>query len=158
MNKKENRSTPRHKKKIKPHQEDRTTIRVGDISGGTGFAIGPGAEANVTQIQGTDSDQISRAFGELRRQLEQLPQGPDKKMAETALTVLEEEAKKGDQASESTVQKWITFLAETAPDVWEVAIDTFINPVKGIGTIFKKVAAKARAARDAPKVQAPKRA
>jgi len=47
------------------------------------------------------------------------------------------------------VNKWINFLAEIAPDVWEVAIDTLSNPIKGIGTAFIKVAGKAKQAKEA---------
>jgi hypothetical protein len=35
-------------------------------------------------------------------------------------------------------------LAIIASDIWEVAIDTFINPIKGLGTIFQKVARRAK--------------
>lgn len=152
MNKKATRNTKR-KKKARPGQEDQASIHVGDISGGTGFAIGRGAKANVTQVRVSSTDQISQAFEPLRGKIKELPEGPEKNIAETAVTVLETEARKGDEAGEDTVRKWMNFLAETAPDAWEVAIDTFTNPIKGIGTVFKKVTDKVRAERNARKAQ-----
>ena len=74
-----------------------------------------------------------------------MPDGPDKSVAENTIKTLEAEARKGEQASESKVQKWMYFLAETAPDAWEVAVDMFTNPIKGVGTVFKKIADKAKA-------------
>lgn len=119
-------------------------IHVGDISGGTGFAIGQGAQAIVTQTSGAAADEIARAFSALHQKVSALPEGLDKSVAQNAVQALEAEAHKGEQAAESQVQKWMNFLAETAPDAWEVAVDMFTNPIKGVGTVFKKIADKAK--------------
>jgi hypothetical protein len=73
------------------------------------------------------------------------PDGPEKTMAQTAVQGLQGEAAKGEQADESKVQKWFTFLAGMAPDIRNVAVDTFTNPIKGLSTVFKKVAERAKA-------------
>jgi hypothetical protein len=130
-------------------------IRVGDISGGVGFAIGPGAQAIVNQVQGVTADEIATAFEALHQKVNAMPNGPDKAIAASAVKTLESEAHKGEQASESQVRKWMNFLAETAPDAWDVAIDTFTNPIKGIGTVFKKIADKAKSERVAKKADQP---
>lgn len=122
-------------------------ISVGDISGGTGIAIGLGAKAVVSQSAGAASDQIALAFRALQHSLEQMPDGPQKETAAKAVQELEKEARKGDQADASKAEKWLNFLAEIAPDVGEVAVDTFINPVKGVGTVFRKIAERAKADR-----------
>ena len=159
MTKKQGKSKGINKPGKKPESQrgNNTTIRVGDISGGTGFAIGPDAQAMVTQTSKAEVDEIAHAFGVLQRRVEALPQGADKNIAKSAVEALEVEARKGEQAVESTVQKWMNFLAETAPDVWEVAVDTFVNPVKGIGTAFRKIADKAKAEREAKKAEAAKK-
>ena len=72
----------------------------------------------------------------------------NKRVAESAIETLEAEARKGEQADESTVRKWMNFLAETAPDAWDVAIDFFINPIRGVGTVFKKIAERAKLERE----------
>jgi hypothetical protein len=43
------------------------------------------------------------------------------------------------------VRRWFEFLAETSADAWEVAVNTFISPVAGVGTVFKKIAERAKA-------------
>lgn len=124
-------------------------INIGDISGGIGIAVGRGAQANVNQTTGAAVDEIAKAFKALQQQVNAMSDGADRNVAESAVEALEAEARKGEAASESQVHRWINFLAETAPDAWEVAIDVFINPIKGVGTVFRKIAEKARTARNA---------
>ncbi len=93
----------------------RTTVRrsegihVGDISGGTGFAIGPGAHSIVTQTGGATADEIAQAFSLLQQKVKLLPEGSDKNVAHNAVQALETEARKGERAAESQVQKWMNF-------------------------------------------------
>lgn len=124
-------------------------INVGDITGSTGVAVGHGAQATVTQV-GATGDEIAKAFAAITARVNALPPGPAKEDAADAVKKLEGEARKGDQADESRVHRWFTFLAQTAPDAWEVAVDTFINPVKGVSTLFQKIAAKAKAEQAKP--------
>lgn len=137
------------KKPRRPAARSSESITIGDISGGTGFAIGKGAQAVVTQHTGEGADQISTIFKTLEQMVSTIANEADKKVAESAIETLEAEARKGDQADESTVKKWMNFLAETAPDAWEVAIDFFINPIRGVGTVFKKIADRAKIERAA---------
>ena len=67
---------------------------------------------------------------------------------ESTISWLEKEAKKGDEADEKKVQRWFSFLAEAAPDIWDVAVTTFANPIAGIGTVFQKVAKRAKEDRE----------
>lgn len=160
MTKKESKGEKKityEKSKYIPPPENKDSIHIGNISGGIGFAIGTGAEANVTQIKGGDSDDVSRLFEKLINKLNESPQGPDKNIAENAIKALESEARNGEQADENNIQKWFNFLSDTAPDVWEVAIDMLINPIKGLGTVFMKVANKAKAERDAKKGRSTKK-
>lgn len=120
-------------------------IKVGDISHSTGVAIGHGAQATVTQAGGPGADEVARAFAALLAQVQALPDGPAKDDAAEAVQKLEAEARRGDEADEGRVRRWLAFLAETAPDAWEVAVATFTNPIKGVATVFQKVAARARA-------------
>jgi len=59
-----------------------------------------------------------------------LPEGSARDDAKDAVSKLESEAHKGNQAEEGRVQRLFDFLAETAPDAWQVAVDTFISPIK----------------------------
>jgi hypothetical protein len=73
-----------------------------------------------------------------------MPDGVEKEEAQETLTKLEAEAKKGENADENRVRRWMNFLAETAPDVWEVAVATFIHPIAGVSLVFKKIAERAK--------------
>jgi hypothetical protein len=114
-------------------------ISGGDINSTTNINTGSG-----DIVYGAKVTTIDKVFNGLNLELDRMPEGPDKDDARDTLQKLEDEARKGNQASESRVQRWLNFLAETAPDVWDVAIETFKNPISGIGLVFKKVAERAR--------------
>jgi hypothetical protein len=118
-------------------------ITVGDISGSTG--IGIGKDVNIKVTQGLSAEEIAEAFAPLLQAMQAKAESPEKVMAQTAVQGLEAEASKGEEAQEGNVQKWVDFLGDMAPDIWEVAVDTFTNPIKGLSTVFKKVAEKAKA-------------
>ncbi len=69
---------------------------------------------------------------------------PKKTMAAVAVRGLEEEANKGEHVDESKVEEWFTTLMAMLPDIGEVAINTFINPISGLSTVFQKIANKAK--------------
>src|SRR5512146_3309040 len=127
---------PLQGKKSKPrrHPSDRQAenITIGDISGGVGIAIGTGAQAVVSQSRGIEGDEIAHAFSALEKALATMPDSPRKEAASGAVKALETEARKADKADATQARKWLDFLIEMAPDVGEVAIDTFINPIKGV--------------------------
>ena len=93
--------------------------------GGDQIAYRSGADAN------------DESFAELYRAFEQLAGGPDKDISAQAAEGLKEEAETGEQVLESAVRKWLSFLAETAPDARQVAVDTSINPAKGLSMVFQ---------------------
>lgn len=119
------------------HQEN---ISVGNISNSSGVAIGHGIHQEVHISHGASAEEIAKAFSTLMEAIQSKPAGPIKVVAETAVKGLEAEAAKGAEASEDNVQQWFTTLAQMAPDILEVAVNTFINPISGLSTVFKKVA------------------
>jgi hypothetical protein len=121
-------------------------ITVGNITDSTGIAIGNSAQSTVTHI-GASKDEIAKAFAPILEKVNALQDGPDKGVAQSAVKALETEARKGDQADEKTVSKWLGFLAETAADAWKVAINTLANPIMGVGKVFQLIAAKAKEGR-----------
>lgn len=120
-------------------------IKVGDIIGGTGVAIGRNISQQIHISRGASADEIGQAFAVLQQAMQKMPDGAEKGMAQAALDGLKTEATKGDQVRESDVEKWLAFLLNAAPDIWEVAVDTFANPIKGLGTVYQKVAQRAKA-------------
>ncbi len=119
------------------------TYIEGEVEVGSGDFVG----RDKITYGGGDAEAIARAFGELYQALEQKPDAPEKMMASQAVKGLEEEAQKGEQANEENVKKWFDFLMTTLPDIGEVAINTFINPIKGLSTAFQKIAQKAKESR-----------
>lgn len=119
-------------------------IQVGNISNTKGVAIGHGAHATVTENSGTTPDKIAETFALLLQRVDEMRNGPAKTMAQTAVQGLEAEAGKGEQAEEKNVDTWFSSLAQMAPDIWDVAVDTFINPIKGLSTVFQKIAKRAK--------------
>lgn len=120
------------------------SITVGDVNG-SNIVVGNNNRVSVTR--GASAEEIAQAFSILFAAVQTKPESPEKVMAQTAVQGLEAEASKGEEAQEGNVQKWIDILMNMAPDIWEVAVDTFTNPVKGLSTVFKKVAEKAKAAK-----------
>jgi hypothetical protein len=121
------------------------SITVGDISGSTGIGIGKNVNMQVTH--GVSPEEIAKAFAPLLQAVQAKAESTEKAEAQNALDELKKEAAKGEGADEDKVQKWIDFLGDMAPDIWEVAVKTFKNPINGFSTIFKKVAERARAAK-----------
>jgi hypothetical protein len=122
-------SKPNNKKDNKP-----TNIGIqADEIHAQAIAVGNRAKAIVNIV-----------FEVINKEIDSLPEGPDKTIATNAVQALEAEAQKGDQVEASNVSKWLNFLAQTAPDAWEVAVNTFINPVQGLSTVFQKVAKRAK--------------
>ena len=113
---------------------------------GQAIAVGRGAKAIVNQT--TVSDEVAKAFTELEKKVASLPEGPEKAVANNAVEALKSEAKLGDKAKEETVAKWINLLAQMAPDIWDVAVATFVNPMAGLGVAFSKVAQRAKAEKE----------
>ena len=124
-------------------------IRVGNITGSKGIAVGNHASVHMTE--GVSGEALAKIFETINQKASALPEGPTKIMAQQAVAGLEEEAKKGDKAQEGKLNEWFNFLAQTAPDVWDVAVTTLANPVAGIAKVIQLVAKKAKEEHDTKK-------
>jgi len=139
----------------KPAQQDKQKRLVLEISEGAnigdivfggdkvgrdkvGTHVG-GDQVGRDKIEGI-SLTLPQAFTKLRESLSKEPDTPEKSIAETALKQLEVEGKKGEQADEKEVKKWFTTLVDYLPDIGEVAVNTFLNPISGLSTVFQKIA------------------
>lgn len=123
-------------------------ITVGNISGSTGIAIGHGAQVTVNQHTGLASDDMARLFALLTQKVNALPEGTTKEDAQDAVKKLETEAKKADQADEGRARRLMEFLVEVLPEAWEVTVNTILNPLAGLNTVFKKIADRVKAERE----------
>lgn len=130
------------KRQTNDAHSDNITVR--NITKSTGVAIGRGAQAKVTQTTGATAEEIAKAFAAITAKVNALPDGPDKNVAASAVEALQDEAKKGEKASDANVRKWFNFLAQSAPDAFDVAVATFANPIAGLGLAFRKIAERAK--------------
>jgi len=108
------------------------------------IAAGPGASVVINR--GAGAAEIADAFEKIYSALESRRQDPDVAKEEIATTVrqIEEEVQKGEAANENKVNRWLKTLALMAPDIFEVTIDTLVNPLSGIKTVVQKIAQKAK--------------
>jgi hypothetical protein len=118
-------------------------IVTGDVHGQT---IGIGGA--VTQTLGSDPLTLTQAFERITQAVAKSQASPvSQQIGQQAVTTIRQEAEKGEQADESTTEQWLDLLLKTLPDIAEVVLDTLLHPVKGLSTVVRKVALKARAGR-----------
>ena len=115
------------------------------IEGNSDTVVQSGRDALVEQHDASihENEAIIKAFDGLYQALAKIPESPNKTVAEQAINGLKTEAEKGDEADEQTVNQWFGLL-QMLPDIGEVAIRTFINPIDGLSTVFQKIAHKAK--------------
>jgi hypothetical protein len=120
-------------------------ITVGNISGGTGIAIGRGAQATVTH--GLGGDELAKLFDAVYQQVEARREDPNVDKEELTGTVqkVQAEAAKGEAANPTKVERWLGNLAAMAPDIWDVTVACLTNPAAGVAAVIRKVAEKAKA-------------
>lgn len=144
-------------------------IQVNNISSSSGIAIGHGSSSTTVNtgggayvggnvhVEGGDfvgRDKISHqnaapqdmaaAFELLYEKVEKQLTKSNRAIIKAVLQQMELQAKKGEQADEAEVQGLFQTLRNMAGDIFDVAVDTFSNPLKGISTVFRKIAQKAR--------------
>jgi hypothetical protein len=121
-------------------------IRVGNISGSSGVAIGRGAKASVTYGSSADSEDLQKLFAAIYTNIESRPEERDIEKEEIVQVVqnIEKETVKGEEANPGKVERWLGYLSNMAPDILDVTLAALTNPAAGIATAIRKIAEKAR--------------
>jgi hypothetical protein len=101
------------------------------------LVIGRDGQATVTQ--GLGGDEIARLFEAIYQRIEARPEDPDVDKEELTETVqkVQEETAKGEEANPKKVERWLSNLAEMAPDILDVTVACLTSPAVGIATICK---------------------
>ena len=117
----------------------------GSISGGV-IVQGRGANVAVQQNSGLHEEQLSLLFDKLYQAIQSRPDDPNIDKEEISETVqrIEQEVKKGDQANDSKLKRWMESLGKMAPDIVDVILASLGGPVSGMTAVLKKVAEHAR--------------
>lgn len=117
----------------------------GSISGGV-IVQGRGANVSVQQSSGINEAQLSLVFEKIHQAIQARPDDPDIDKEEISETVqrIEQEVKKGDQANDSKLKRWMESLNKMAPDIIDIILASLGGPVSGLTAVLKKVAEHAR--------------
>jgi hypothetical protein len=122
--------------------------------GKAGIVVADHSQATISHTQASGGDMaiggavdvkaLAEAFEKITQAVNAMPDGPNKGIAQNAVQGIKEEADKGDKADKSKVEQWFNFLAQVGPAAFKVAVDTFVNPIKGLSTAFQEIAAYAK--------------
>ena len=120
-------------------------VTTGNIGAGASVAMGRGAQA----VAGSGNVNMN-AWDDWRSQMfkwvDAQPKlsAADKQDVKDSVEKIQAEAKKGEQADPQRLERLINSIALVAPDAFEVAITTIMNPLAGIGLALKKIADRAK--------------
>ncbi len=112
---------------------------------GDGNAIGDGNIITVNQSTGADAVALAQAFGQLYAAIQQSPQltPAQQTAARQEVAAIQRAAiAQGDKVAEGFIQERLRNLQRMAPDILDVVLTTFANPVVGAGMVIKKIAQK----------------
>ena len=117
----------------------------GSISGGV-VVQGRGANVSVQQSGGINEEQLALVFEKMYQAIQSRPDDPNIDKEEISGTVerIEQEVKKGDQANDSKLNRWMESLNQMAPDIVDVILASLGGPVSGLTAVLKKVAEHVR--------------
>lgn len=118
---------------------------IGDVSGGA--IVVQGRNAKVTVYQGIQGTELAPLFDKVYKSIETLPQvKPDEKqeIAETAKRIETEVAEQGEQANQTSLQRWMDNIQKMAPDIVDVILASLGGPLSGATAVLKKIADRAK--------------
>jgi hypothetical protein len=113
---------------------------------GDGNVVGDHSQATVVRQEGLGSGELAALFEGVYRAIEVRPPDADLEKEEAVEVVekIEAEAAKGEAANPRKVERWLRTLAMMGDDIVDVTTACLLNPVAGVATVIKKIAAKAR--------------
>jgi hypothetical protein len=118
---------------------------------GDGNVVGNDSSATIIKPQGADATAIVQAFADLYTTVARQPglSPAAKADVKAELQDVETEIRKGQGADEGFIRRRLRSIRSMAPDIYDVIITTFANPVAGLGMVAKKVAEKMKAEAEA---------
>jgi hypothetical protein len=131
----------------KPVETSGDVINITSSGDHNAVAAGRGATASVTHIEAGSAAQVFETWRkEMDKKIDVVPnlQLPDKTDLKDATAKISVEAAKGPKADIDRLERLINTLNIMAPDIFEVAIATLVNPMAGIGLVLKKVGDRAK--------------
>jgi hypothetical protein len=114
---------------------------------GNGVAIsGNVSGGNISISKTSNTNNTNNFFIPIYRAVEESQLSPvEKNDLKAEIADVETEIEKGDAADESFLTRRLHSIERMAPDILDVILTTFGNPVAGLGMVAKKVAEKMKA-------------
>ena len=131
----------RKKSAKKPTSAGTSYELSGNVDHGSVAVLGPNAKVTVTQQTGAQIVELTAMFDAVFKKIETLPADPNVDKEEIVETVqkIQTEASKEDQANTNKLERWMTNIAQMAPDILEVMAASLAGPVSGFTAVFKKI-------------------
>lgn len=89
------------------------------------------------------SELLSELFAKLDQWILTQENKYDKEDAQVLVNGIKAEIGKGEQAQEEKFAGLLHRLNRMAPDIWEVVVNTLVNPAAGVATVIQKISEKA---------------
>lgn len=133
----------------KRDEKPQSNIRVRIGGNATGNAIGENASVKANIIAGgsvNQDDEIGKLFEQILSAVNarRIDQKVDKEEIIEVVQELLAEANKAEQADEIIIKRRLRSISRMAPDILDVIIETFKNPISGIVTVIRKIALKVK--------------
>ena len=120
---------------------------IGNVSGGA--IVVQGRNAKVTVYQGIQGTELAPLFDKVYKSIEELPKANSaekQEIAENAKRIETEVAEKGEQANQTSLQRWMENIQKMAPDIVDVILASLGGPLSAATAVLKKISARANQA------------
>ncbi|MCP4418820.1 MAG: hypothetical protein GY805_19565 [Chloroflexi bacterium] len=116
-------------------------ITVGNITD-SNVALGRNAQAN----QGVSGEELKALFQTVRQEIQNRPEDPNVDKAEIVDQVqkIEAETTTQEQPNKKKLERWISNLADMAPDIVDVMVSSMAGPVAGATAVLRNIIAKVK--------------
>lgn len=112
---------------------------------GDGNVIGNDNIVTVSKTTGADAVALAQAFGELYAHMQQdtrLTPAQQATAQQEVAAIQRAAMAQGDKVAEGFIRERLHNLQRMAPDILDVVLTTFANPIAGAGMVIKKIAQK----------------
>ncbi|MFZ5855690.1 MAG: hypothetical protein ACOYZ6_02585 [Chloroflexota bacterium] len=136
------KKTTRGRKSQVVHGDQQT---IGNVSNGA-IAV-QGRNAKVTVYQGIQGSELAPLFDKVYQAIAALPSAStDEKqeLSETANRIEAEVAKNGENANQTSLQRWMDNIQKMAPDIVDVILASLGGPLSAATAVLKKIAERAK--------------
>lgn len=110
-----------------------------------GDVVGGSKMVTTSGVSGAELIELFKQFQSIYRQIDARPEDSkvDREALKAAVRGIQQEVAQGERADPDKVEKWLTFLAGMADDVFQVTVATLANPAVGVAKAIQLITQKA---------------